>query len=254
MYCGWVGRLVVIAMCVAGCGRYGFDASGDASTGDGAGADAAIGSCDLPRKLCDGFEGTTLDAKWTPTTTGISLDPTRAHRGSSSLHAHTNPLAVGQDGYAQIVESALLPQADQTIYVRVWTWWDQMPLNNMGLIGAVQRTGNQTQDGVFIIPVALTVYSQFEGRSFETPGPPALSTWLCLQWTIVRSQTNGSLTLAGDAGPATLSNVQTEGTSGLVDFELGIAFAGTSVNDPQPAMDAWFDDLIVSTSPVSCAD
>jgi len=245
----------LVAIALAGCGRFGFEAPAeDALASDTNGADVMAGPCDPPRKLCDGFEGSSLHARWLSPGTGITLDSTRAHRGTSSLHAHSDALAVGVDGYVAISESTVLPQQDATVHVRAWVQFDQMPLNNMGMIAAVQNNAGQTEVGVFLISTALTVYSQFEERSRETPAPPALSTWLCLQWTIVRSQTNGSLTLAGDAGAAALSSVQTEGNAGLSDFEIGISFAGDSVTVPQPAMDVWIDDLVVSTAPITCAD
>lgn len=215
--------------------------------------DGAMALCGPPRRLCDDFEGGALNARW-QASAGLSIDSSRAHRGVSSLHAHTGALAVGDGDDSLIWESTLLPLGDPMLYVRVWIQLDEMPANNMALIGAVQTVGIQEQIGVFIVPTGMTVYSQFEERSRETPGPPPLSQWLCLQWTITRSLTDGSLVLAGDAGGAMLSNVQTEGNAGLVDFQIGIAFADSSVDDPQPPMDVWLDDLVVSTAPVTCAE
>lgn len=254
-----MGWQLAIAFCAAACGRVSFEAvSADALGSDGgsngdASEDAMPGPCDPPRKLCDGFEES-LGSRWM-STSGISIDTTRAHRGLSSLRARTNPLSIGQDGFAVIWETSLLPQNDPMLYVRAFVQLDQMPVNNMGLVSAIQTEPFHTEVGVFVVPGAMTVYTQFEEISIETPGPPPLSTWLCLKWAIVRSQTtDGSLALTGDAGPASIQNAQTEGDTGLRELQMGVAFAGTSVNVAQPAMEVWFDDLIVSTSPISCDD
>jgi hypothetical protein len=60
--------------------------------------------------------------------------------------------------------------------------------------------------------------------------------------------------LESDAGTASLQNVQTEGSTGLVHLELGVGFSSASVEVPQPELNAWFDDLVVSTSPIACTD
>ena len=241
----WSAALVLGA---AACGRLGFEGSGtaDAPSGDG-----DVGGCGSPRRLCDGFEGPSLDPRWV-SSPGITLDSSRAHRGASSLHVHADPLAVGEGTYVTISESTILPRRDPTIYVRAWVQVDRMPKNNMAILGAVATT--DFLDGVFIIPDAMTVYSQFAGASWETPGPPPLSTWFCLRWTIVRSRTAGSLLLEGDVGTASLQNIATEGAEGLDYFQIGISFADINVDSPEPAMDVWIDDVILSTSPLTCTD
>jgi hypothetical protein len=40
----------------------------------------------------------------------------------------------------------------------------------------------------------------------------------------------------------------------LKTVALGIGFAATNVNDAQPAIDMWIDDVIVHHAPVTCSD
>ena len=62
--------------------------------------------------------------------------------------------------------------------------------------------------------------------------------------------------LTSDVIPSlTLPGVTTDSSATPIqDIGLGIGFAGTNVFNPQPALDLWFDDVIVDTQPLTCAD
>src|SRR5277367_3347261 len=86
----------------AACGRLDFGAhvSGDGGNGGDGGDDgdaasasndgSAAASCLASYLLCDGFETAALASTWTVSPSGVSVDSTVAHRGTQSLHVHTD--------------------------------------------------------------------------------------------------------------------------------------------------------------------
>jgi hypothetical protein len=239
---------VVVAL--AGCGRIGFSTTTDGAADD-VGGDAAAG-CLASYRLCDGFEGATFDPVWS-SIGSVSIDTTVAHRGASSAHFHTDAIAVGDDGYAEIWQTRTLPLGDPTFYVRAWFRLGALPLNNMEMIAATQTVPLPDEVGLFVVP-ELAVYSQFSNTSTNTATRPPIGTWICALWTVTRATTpTGRISLAGDLS-TTLSNVITDATTPLREMDLGIGFSGSTVIVAQPPMDVWIDDLIVAASPVSCAD
>ena len=246
-------RVLLGIATLTGCGRLGFaelGVAGDGGPGDG---DAAAASCLPSYQLCEGFEDTTLAPIWM-TTSGVTIDPTKAHRGAASIHMHSDGAAVGADSYADLFQTATLPASSSVFHVRAYVWLSHLPLNNMELI-AVMQANSANEDAVFVLPDALSVYAQFNDVSQNNETPATVGAWFCVLWTVTLATTKtGSLALAGDPPPVTLANEQTEGTPPVSEMDFGIGFAGSSVFVPEPAMDVWFDDLIVATTPLTCAD
>ena len=241
----------------AGCGRIGFGAtrsgSVDAPAGDTVAPDGGPG-CAGGYRLCDGFETGILDPVWT-LGPGVSRDTTVGHRGTSSIHAHMPPLAIGTDGYAYLAQFSTLPLGDPTFYVRAWVLVSHLPTNNMEVIAAQPTSGPPNEDGLFVESGALAVYTQYANRSKTTAMPPPAGVWFCVLWTVARDSGNaGSLTVAGELPTITLANVQTDGTPPMTEMDFGIGFSGSTVAVPEPAMDVHIDDVIVASSPVTCAD
>src|SRR5690242_5454600 len=101
-----------------GCGRLGFGSSevgdgavavGDADTADDAAsdgptADGPTAACPPGLDLCDDFESAALDAVWMADPM-VSLDTTRAHRGTTSVHVHMPALAAGSGNYQTLHET-----------------------------------------------------------------------------------------------------------------------------------------------------
>lgn len=255
--------VAIVAALVAACGRLDFGARGahDGSipASDGAidGADAlgdAAGECLPGYLLCDGFEKTTLAPWWTPSTAGVALDATVAHRGTQSLHLHVDDVPANEGANAIVTETTTFLAASTTIYVRAFARMSAIPDDHLGLIETDQTTAMPDGDGVFATSSGLTVFSQFSEASMDTGFTPMDGAWTCLVWTVVRAtDATGSLALDGDA-TATLANVQTDGDPPIDEMELGIQLAGPTDMVLQPAIDVWIDDVIVAVSPLTCAD
>lgn len=253
----WARLMRWWVLLVCGCGRFGFDASIDAR-GDGAAIenDGSSGPvCKDTYELCDGFEGTAFDPVWTVGSPNISLDTTISHRGARSMHVFSDPVAAGDPGEFSLDETATLAFNDPTFYVRAYVRLGALPLDNMWLINAAQVSGAPREDGVYVNPGEMTVFSQFSQDSQATNENPPTNTWFCVLWTVHRSTTNaGSLALAGDPPALTLSNTQTDGAPPISILGFGIEFSATTQMVDQPRIDVWIDDVIVANAPITCAD
>jgi hypothetical protein len=250
---------------VSACGRFGFDShsasgdAGDARAGDAPHTDvpADVGDPDAPAcpyELCDNFEADNFSAVWTPRP-GASVDFGTAHGGAHSAHFQLGALTAGQMSYVQIGQSSTLPLGDTTFYVRAWVRMGSLPAagNGMELITA-EQTGGANEDAVFVHTTTLDLYEQWTDGGQATLAPAPTNTWFCVLWTVTRDTgANGSQALGGDVGPITLTNVPTDGTPAIDRMGFGIGFASPNVSNPQPAMEMWIDDIIISSTPVTCA-
>lgn len=260
-------RRVTVAALVplAACGRLGF---GSRTTSDDAPPPASDAHADAPPadaapaclatyRVCDGFEGASFDPMWS-VDTGVTIDTTVAHRGASSAHMQSTALAVNTAGYFNLLETRSLAFNDPTLYVRAYVRMSALAAGSNGweLMVAEQVGGTVYGDYVFVKNDHYDLYTQFSGQSTSETAAPPLGAWQCLLWTVTRSATNtGAMTLAGDPAPLALTAITTDGTSPQISrMAYGIGFAGTNVTTAQPSIDVWFDDLIVSSSPVTCAD
>jgi len=253
-----------VVVLVAACGRFGFDghSSGksDARADDAPGADVrpADGAADLdafvcPYELCDSFEADTFDPVWTPRP-GASVDTGTAHGGAHSAHFQLSALTAGQMGYVQIGQSSTLPLGDTTFYVRAWVRLGSLPAagNGMELMTA-EQTGGANEDAVFVHTTTLDLYEQWTDSGQATTSPAPTGTWFCILWSVTRNTAaTGSQTLDGDVGPSMLNNVPTDGTPAIDRMGFGIGFAGPNVSNPQPAMEVWIDDIVISSTPITC--
>jgi hypothetical protein len=255
-------RLVAL-LAIAACGRSGFDLT----TGDGPGAsdgphDApgdvsgdAAPVCLASYELCDGFEGPAIDAATWTITSGVTLDTTVAHRGSSSVHFQSTTIAMGQNAHFVMDETKTLLLGDTTFYVRAYVRFASLPAstNGMELIAAEQGGSPASADYLFVHSTDLDLYSQFASQSHRSTMPAPTNTWLCMLWTVHRTTGNtGSIDLAGDPPAMTLANVQTDGSPAISDMVFGIGFSGSNVAVAQPQLDVWLDDLIIDKSPITC--
>lgn len=249
-------RVALVAL--TACGRLGFDTVGDAARSDaldapGDGAPACLASYEL----CDGFEGPDFGLQWT-VDTGVTIDTTIAHRGAASAHMQLGPLAVNTGGYANVLETATLALGDTTFYVRAYVRLAALPAGNNGmeLLVAAQTVGMIYGDYLFVKNGHFDIYTQFSGNSTSETTSPQLDTWTCVLWSVTRATTTtGSITLGGDPAPLAITSAQTDATTPpITRMSFGIGFASTNVTTAQPQLDVWIDDLIVTNTPVTCAD
>jgi hypothetical protein len=247
-----------VVVLVPACGRFGFDdhsAAGDAGDAPRADVPGAPDAFVCPYELCDGFEGTSFDPVWTALP-GASLDNTVFHRGTQSAHFHSNALTSGQNAYVQIMQSSTLPLGATTFYVRAWVRLSSVPANGNGMeLITAEQSSSVNEDAVFLHATTLDLYEQWTDSGQATLAPAPTNTWFCLLWSVTRNTgTSGSEMLAGDVGPITLTNVPTDGAPLISVMGFGLNFAGTNVVNAQPAMDGWIDDVLIASTPLTCAE
>jgi len=237
---------------IAGCGRFGFDdRPSDAPAPVIDTASDAAPACAY--QICDGFEAPAVAPVWTPMG-AVAIDNTFAHTGASSVHVHTVALAPNGADAAFIRETATLAQSTP-IYVRAFLRFGGLPsTNDYGPIMHVYESTNDFEDSLMFSDSALSVYTQWNNANMSTSSPPPLNTWVCVLWSVTRATTaTGSVTLGGDVGSLTLTNVPTEGPA-LTALDIGLIFYSTQTPTAQPALDLWIDDVLVSDTPLTCAD
>jgi hypothetical protein len=205
--------------------------------------------------ICDGFEGATIDTTTWSVDPMITLDSTRAHRGSKSLHVHANAFAANTSSYTSIGEAKTAATAT-TFWVRSWFWLSALPAtgNGMELISAEQPGAGG--DFLFVFSDSTHIYTQFGNASKVGMTTVPIGSWFCVVWKVVRSSTaTGSIDLTGDLPMLTLPGVTTDSaTTPISGIFMGLGFAGSNTPSAQPALDLWIDDVIVDDAPVTCAD
>ncbi len=211
-------------------------------------------------KLCDGFESATLDARWTNDINNgsITVDTSRAYRGASSLHLHTNaeptPSAEPQ---ANVAATAALPIAT-TIYLRVWAYFPSgTPATFDQLLNFTDSSnGNgisfSAADGHPIINDyggSTSAYQFNESSLFSIP----TDQWTCLQMQIPQSAATGIIKIFVDGAEITDDTTNSGANTPPIDrMYLGLDWYQNPAN--LPATDIWLDEIIVDDQPTSCAE
>ena len=244
-------------MVVAACGRVGFDATPLANDGatsniDGAAADLCAAGA---YELCDGFEGTTLATYWTADP-NAELDTTVAHRGAHSVHMRLPATAAAVGAYATIIETKTLSPGDTTFNVRAWIKLGTLPAGTNGMeIIAAENVGSTDEDAIFLRASQLSLYEQWTDMSIGNASTPPVNEWFCVLFGVQRSTISGSLTLGGTMlNGAEMGGQPTDGTPTLQHITFGLQLSSTNEPVAQPQLDAWFDDIIVDKSTLTCAE
>jgi hypothetical protein len=235
----------------AGADTGGADAGDDASGNDDAAG--ALNCADAGVFLCEDFEGPIDLQKW-PIREAyegtVTLDPTRSHRGTSSLHVHTDPNDAGGDSIAQLTHLAAFPDE---YFIRSFVF-QPSPIT-AGSHDYVNLAQDQTDTSA---SVDFTDENDFLHLTVRTPAfsdtgsmnPFPLGKWACVELHIK----NGP---AGDGGVGTgHMQVFQEGVS-LAEMDVDVPTFPINVvrfglNEPEGS-DLWIDDIVIDTTRVGCA-
>jgi hypothetical protein len=241
--------------------------AGDAGSSDGAGAQDSHPGADGPTfdapqgggasrcvtaglLFCDGFEfGLGL---WAPQLTGggVAPDPTRAYRGSFSLHARVDPVSQAGSVQAAVQHFQMLP-AD--VFVRVFVYQPSpFPPSSPALLDVL--AGSSPYAGVQLRGQAPGVIaaSAYNGPTddWQSATPMPLDQWTCLE-----IESDGpSQTFRAWLDDVPLADMTLTFASPLPP--LGILQVGLGYftpNVPQAATDVWIDEVAVDGSRIGCA-
>jgi hypothetical protein len=244
------------------CGRFGFGASGDAAHGDAAtDADASTdASTDAPAVtdcagtlVCDPFD--TIGPAWTVDTQSgtVTVDTTRAYRGTSSVHLHIDQVTTSTTNPRALLDTspAALPITG-TIYTRAWMYFaTPMPTSPFAqLINFANLAGQGLSMGERNGAVTNNDYTTGGYMESATVALP-LGRWTCLQFE-APSGTTSTIRIFVDGAEVTDVALAISMAQPAPDHAyLGIEWVGTVTS--QPAYDAWMDEVIISASPTTCA-
>jgi hypothetical protein len=211
---------------------------------------AAVGAV----KLCEDFESGTIDATtWTAAGT-VSVDTTIKHSGQRSLKVHLNAVSLGNSAQAGLRETKTFPLAGNTLYVRAWIYIAARPAGNeaVELLGAEQATFPDNGDYIFMRMTNVETYSQFSGQSASNASAPPVATWFCVAWRLVfGTLTAGSLSFTGTIPGATLANTTTTSNNPPIG-EVRIGTSVNTANTAQPALDVYYDDIVIDDKALVC--
>jgi hypothetical protein len=222
---------------------------------DLAGGDASVASlCPGTFKICDGFETATLDARWTSDLHGgtITVDTSRAYRGASSLHLHTDAAATaGFTPFANLVTYSTLPYTT-TAYARAWFFF---PSNYSSEFNQVLNFSESTGQGVAFATAGghpiLNDYST--PNSYMQSATVTLPTnqWVCLSLSLSQTGTSGTVKQLVNDVEVSDTTFASAATPAMDHIYLGLDWVGNPASFP--ATDLWMDEVVINDSPVGCA-
>jgi Thrombospondin type 3 repeat len=224
-------------------------------------------TCPSVTAFCEGFESGGINSGiWSPRTDApddfITVDTEHARRGRYAMHIHVvgNPQLDGGLGYLQpqISESQTFPL--NPIHIRFFVFFaGAIPMVRSSLV-SVSQSGN---------PYGSSGVGWYYGGQVETgtgpvPGEALQSAthfqpdrWTCVEVAITPDPTDagsgsmGRLTLSIDDTPVSdLLLTELSAQPPYDEMEVGFAFTPYA---GQPAIDVWYDEIIVDSQPIGCA-
>lgn len=248
-------------MVVAACGRVGFDPSIDALVvpADEAG-DISVDAANPPSlcgvgagRVCDGFEGAAFHPRWMYDLEQgtATLVTTKAYRGASSLFVQTD----------MITTPTLYPRASLltydglpltgAVYVRVYIFLPTPAIMNFDqFVNFANGGGQGVSMGIRNGKVVNNDYSAVQFRESATDFP--LDRWACLQMTIP-SDTTGTIRVYVDGVEITDAAIPTGATPHPRPSHLYLGIDWPSMYSSLPPSEAWFDELLIDSAPITCA-
>jgi hypothetical protein len=211
--------------------------------------------------VCDGFEEASINARWTQDTSHgtLTVDNTRAYRGTNSLHVHTDVISSTVDDPRAVIVTyqnfSTLPAGQ--VYVRAYVY----------IKSPIPTTFNQLlnfSDSVSTNGIAAgtasgtghTVINDYtHGGWGESGSTLPLDQWFCMQFDapVMMSGTahiaiNGTLVPGGDLAVPNSPTAEPK-------FDHIYCGLDWSANvSSQVAGDIWLDEIIVDKNPTSCPE
>ena len=204
--------------------------------------------------FCDGFEGGVIDPHWndvTVTNGAVTVDNTRAYRGSWSLHVHNNALGAKGAADVELNEGQTFPSTH--FFVRAYLYVPSAFGNSEGDVLLAEQ-GVSPYDGVTLGLTNSTWQTDdtIGGVTKTSTTPMPRDQWVCVEWE-VQLGPSGSTALSVNGQAATnLGGTQNLSSDPPVS-ELGLALvAQAPASAGLPARDLWFDEVMVNPTAIGC--
>jgi hypothetical protein len=204
--------------------------------------------------LCEGFEAP-LGADWHTTAQGgsVTIDGTHVFRGSSVLHVHSDPITPPAEPLAAISEARTFPINGPVLYVRAWLYLPPPPAGDtVTLVNAVDQMGGNiefvTQEGHPALNNYGVATPQYQVSASLLP----TDRWICLQLQIPQNAAMfGTVRVFIDGSEVTDARLPNAFIGPIRFLALGLDYYRPPA---LPAVDVWFDEVIVDNKPITCDD
>ena len=211
--------------------------------------------------LCDDFEAASIDSTlWTPLMGGtgaLSLDASRAARGSQSLHVRLDAQTSSGELGQELTATRTLPAV--ATFLRAFVFLSAAP-NASFLLMRVSRTQPYRTTAIQMVNDGGLSLFYFQGtgsplnQTRATGSQIPFGHWACLELEladqigagndgVIRAWLDGQ-----DLGIA--SGIPAQPDPGDDQLAIGAAHAATPTI---PAFDVWFDSVAVDANPIGCA-
>jgi hypothetical protein len=198
--------------------------------------------------LCDGFEPTLNSPPWEPVQINatVSVDDTRAYRGSHSLHIHTNAGMQSQVTQGEITQTLAVPAP--TAFVRAFVYIPSpAPSARWREFAYIQGAAPGNGPGLYIGD-GKPIEQASSTVSSSTAIP--LDRWVCMEWQVTQN-TAGEMRLWLDEQEVSDAHFVGDDTTTppAGRISVGMAFFGQPAI---PAFDVWFDEVAIDAGRIGC--
>jgi hypothetical protein len=251
------GNLALAGSASSGAGAQGSSGA-TGSAGGSAGSAGSVGSAGAGNAplFSDGFEGASIDSKWTPRLNGngmFSLDATQKHGGSKSLH-------LKHQGFSSMLAfegSAIFPAPNNTFYARLWLRvTGPLPQGHVVWFeaGNVMNDAHEVRVGMNIGKFQSNLYYQGEVDIRDPEAKIMAATWQCVQVKYgpdvldvsldgVHSSISTTTWVAADPANGSTTVAKSNWAPSYASFRIGWELGDGEI---------WFDDVALSHSPIPC--
>jgi len=228
-------------------------AGGSAGSAGGSAGSAGAGNAPL---FSDGFEGASIDSKWTPRLNGngtFSLDATQKHGGSKSLH-------LKHQGFSSMLAfegSAIFPAPNNTFYARLWLRvTGPLPQGHVVWFeaGNVMNDAHEVRVGMNIGKFQSNLYYQGEVDIRDPEAKIMAATWQCVQVKYGPDVLDVSLDGAHSSISTTtwVAADPANGSTAVAKSNWAPTYASFRIGWELGDGEIWFDDVALSHSPIPC--
>ena len=245
------GNLALAGSASSGAGAVG--SSGATGFAGGSAGSAGAGNAPL---FSDGFEGASIDSKWTPRLNGngtFSLDATQKHGGSKSLH-------LKHQGFSSMLAfegSAIFPAPNNTFYARLWLRvTGPLPQGHVVWFeaGNVMNDAHEVRVGMNIGKFQSNLYYQGEVDIRDPEAKIMAATWQCVQVKYGPDVLDVSLDGAHSSISTTtwVAADPANGSTAVAKSNWAPTYASFRIGWELGDGEIWFDDVALSHSPIPC--
>ena len=217
-------------------------------------APPASGCASAGVAFCDGFEAGVIDPHWDGISQAngtVTVDNTRAYRGSWSLHIHNNALPAKAAADVELNEGQTFPSTH--FFVRAYVFAPSA----FGSIDGDFILAEQVDapyDGVTLGLVNSTFQTNNTIASVIKTSTTTMprDQWVCVEWEVQLGASGYTALQVNGQAATNLGGTQNLSANPAVS-ELGLALVTTApAASGVPARDLWFDEVMVNPTAIGC--